>query len=71
MGIGRKSTVWGARHIDEEKEIERIQKEAAKILGIRDVTKLEASKIVAERSSGIIWDSQRFINELRKLRGIE
>ena len=65
----RKDTVWGARHILEEEEIQRIIQYYQEELAIR-ITKLEASAIQAVRSSELIWNRQKAKKLISNLRGI-
>jgi len=67
--MGRKETVWGARHIAEAEEIKRIINEYNKLFNIQ-ITKLEASAILAERSKSVFWDKNEARKILERLRGL-
>lgn len=67
--MGRKETVWGARHISEDVEIKRTIDSYKELLKI-DITKLEASAIVASRSQSVFWDQKKAREILSKLRGM-
>lgn len=67
--MSRKETVWGARHISEEKEIERIIEYYRNNLNIV-ITKLEASAILVSRSMDVIWNDKKAIEQIRRLRGL-
>ena len=68
--MGRRETVWGARHIKEEEEIKRIMKEYTEQFGVQ-ITKLEASAIAAMRSQEMFWNHKKAKEAISKLRGIE
>lgn len=67
--MSRRETVWGARHISENKEIDRIIEYYQKNLNV-SITKLEASAILAARSMDILWSDKKAIDTLRRLRGL-
>ena len=70
MSTGRKETIWGARHINEEQEINRLISEYNKQLGVK-INKLEASAIQAERSKNVQFNLDEAKEIIRKLRGVE
>jgi len=65
----RKETVWGARHVNEEKELYRLMEAYKKKLKI-DITKIEASAIQALRSSSLVFDLSEAKKVIGNLRGI-
>jgi len=65
----RKNTVWGARHVLEDKEIKRIINYYKKEFGI-SLTKLEASAIQSIRSKEIFWSEKKAKEVLIELRKI-
>ena len=67
--MGRKDTVWGARHVKEEEEIKRIIQYYESI-GINNVTKLEASAVQAMRSQDVFWNQKKAKDAVARLRGI-
>lgn len=67
--MGRKNTIHCARHIIEDKEIKRIIEHYRKSLKI-DITILEASAILAERSQSLFWNNKQAKEIIMKLRGI-
>lgn len=67
--MGRKDTVWGARHVREEEEIKRIIQYYESI-GINNVTKLEASAVQAMRSQDVFWNQKKAKDAVARLRGI-
>ena len=67
--MSRKDTVWGARHKEEELEIERIIDYYRDTLNI-EITKIEASAIQAIRSRDVIWNSKKAKDVISSLRGI-
>lgn len=67
--MARKNTIWGARHVDEDKEIKRIIEYYRKQFSI-DITILEASAILAERSKSIFWNDKQARDIIMKLRGL-
>lgn len=60
--MARSNTVWGARHKEEEQEIERLREEYSRRFKIR-LTKLEASAVLARRSKSTSFPA----NELKKM----
>ena len=67
--MGRKETIWGARHTSEQKEIERIIQNYKEQYNI-DLTILEASAIQAERSMDMFWPDKKARDAIKRLRGI-
>ena len=67
--MGRKETVWGARHVKEEEEIKRIIQYYQEI-GITNVNKLEASAIQAMRSQDVFWNQKKAKDAIARLRGV-
>lgn len=67
--MGRKETVWGARHIREDEEIKRIIEYYNKTFNI-DLTILEASAIIAERSKSMFWNNKQAKEIIMRLRGL-
>ena len=67
--MGRKETIWGARHTSEQKEIERIIKNYKEQYNI-SLTILEASAIQAERSMEMFWTDKKAKDSIKKLRGV-
>ena len=67
--MGRKNTIWGARHIDEEREIIRLQKLSKEKYGI-NLTKLEASSIMAKKSQRGALNDNEFKDLVSDLRGM-
>lgn len=68
--MGRKETVWGARHIKEEEEIRRIIEYFESNLNIR-ITKIEASAAIAARSQNLFWSDNDALKFIRSIRGIK
>lgn len=71
--MGRKNTIWGARHIDEGKEISRLQDLSRKKYGIQ-LTKIEASAIMARKSQrGSLNDSEfkELVGDLRGMTSLD
>ncbi len=67
--MARKDTVWGARHFLEEQEIKRIVEEYKKMWDI-EITKLEASAILAQRSKNAYWTAKTAKDFIGKMRGL-
>jgi len=67
--MGRKDTIYCARHKIEEEEIERIIKYYKETLD-REITKLDASVILAKRSRNVLWTDKKAIDEIRSVKGI-
>jgi hypothetical protein len=67
--MSRKNTVWCARDIAEQREIERIIEYYSNALNIA-INKLEASAIMAEKSRCAIWGEREAREVIKKLRGL-
>ncbi len=67
--MGRGDTFHGAFHINLEAEIERVVGELEK-LGFHNVTKLEASALIAERSRRFSMNNKDVQNFIAKMRGM-
>jgi len=65
----RKDTIWGARHKSEGEEISRIMEYYRANFNI-NVTILEASAILAERSKDTFWNEKKAREIIAKLRGL-
>jgi hypothetical protein len=66
--MSRKNTVYGARHIKEEEEINRIMEYYENDLKL-SITKLEASALQAMRSVDAYWSTEKAKKALMRLRG--
>ena len=67
--MGRKNTIWGARHKIEGEEINRIIESYKKLYNI-DINILEASAVQAERSKDVFWNDKKAMDAIKKLRGV-
>ena len=67
--MSRKNTVWCARHREEEEEIKRIINYYKDAFG-KELTKLEASMILAIRSKETFWPEKKAIDNLRRVKGV-
>jgi hypothetical protein len=67
--MSRKETVWCARHSKEAEEIERIINYYKKFLNV-EISKLEASIILTNKSREAYWNSLKAKKELGKIRGV-
>jgi len=67
--MGRKDTIWGARHKLEGEEIKRIIENYKNLFNI-ELNILEASAIQALRSKDSFWNDKKAIDTIRRLRGI-
>lgn len=67
--MGRGDTFHGAFHINLEAEIKRVIEELEK-LGFQDITKLEASDLIAERSKKFSMTNKDVMNFMKRKRGL-
>jgi hypothetical protein len=68
--MSRKDTVYGHRHIDSLKELERIQLEMRKRYNL-DIKKLEADALMAKRSKKTAFFGGDMLKEIKKMRGFK
>lgn len=66
--MGRRDTVWVARHKIEEEEVKRLQGLVEKNCKVK-VTKLEASAILARKSKLAAMRNKDIVNFVQELRG--
>ncbi|GAG90731.1 unnamed protein product [marine sediment metagenome] len=67
--MGRDDTFYGACHINLGAEIERVIKELER-LGFQNITKLEASDLIAERSKRFSMNNKDVMNFMERKRGL-
>ena len=67
--MGRGDTFHGAFHIDLGEEIKRVIEELER-LGFRDITKLEASALIAERSKRFSMTNKDVGDFMKRKRGL-
>jgi hypothetical protein len=67
--MAKQNTVWGAFDISLGNEINRI-KESLEKMGIQNVSKIEASALIAEKNKRAKMSSHEVFSFISKLRGI-